>query len=173
MRLVGGAADRRNPGGDRHLGDDQPGDGAGRDAGGGLPRRGAAAAARIAKAVFGLVGRVGMAGAGRQVRIIPRTGVDIVDDQADRRAGGPAFVGAGEDPDPVRLLPGRGSGRKAGAAAVEPGLDILFGEGEAGRAAVDDRADGGAVALTPGGEAEDPAEAVPAHGSPSAPKAGA
>src|SRR6266436_537824 len=66
----------------------------------------AAAAAIIADAVFLPVGVVGVAGteAVGDVAVIPRALVDIVDHQVDRRAGGRALEGAGEDLDLVGLL---------------------------------------------------------------------
>jgi hypothetical protein len=67
---------------------------------------------------------------------------------------------AGKNLDLVQLLALRGVARLAGAALVEIRLDVGLGQGDAGRAAVDHAADGGAMALAPGGDAEQMAEGV-------------
>jgi hypothetical protein len=81
------------------------GDAAGGDAGRGLARRRAAAAAGVAQAVFQVVGDVGVAGAelGRDVAVVLGALVGVADHQLDRRAGGAALVGAREDLDRVLL----------------------------------------------------------------------
>src|SRR5690606_54037 len=75
------------------------GDAAGGDAHRGFARGGAPAAAIIADAVLRLIGEVGMAGAVLlgDFRIILGALIDILDDEADRRAGGHAFEHAGDD----------------------------------------------------------------------------
>ena len=153
-------------------GDHLAGDGAGGDAGGGLARRGTAAAAIVAQPVFRLVGEVGMAGAKlvADVGIVLRALVGVVDQERDRGAGGhragQALVdeGAGQDADAVILAALGGEARLAGAPAIEPGLDIGLGQRDAGRAAIDDAADGGPMALAEGGDPEEMAEAVVRHG---------
>ena len=77
---------------------------------------------------------------------------------------GRARKDAGQDADLVGLAALGHEARLAGAAAVEPGLDVGLGQRDAGRAAIDDAADGRAVALAPGGDAEEMAEAVVRHG---------
>src|SRR3546814_10337227 len=94
--------------------------------------------------------------------------VDIVDDQTDRCARRAAFENTGQNPDRIGLPPLAGEARAARPASVEPGLYILLAEGETRRAAVDDGADGGAVAFPPGRHAEQMSEAVEAHRSSSA-----
>ncbi len=131
----------------------------------GLARRGAAAAARVAHAVFQVVREIGMARTELlgDVAVVARALVHIVDLQGDRRAGGQPFIGAGQDAHGIRLGPLRGEARLAGAAAVEPGLDVGLRQTQSGRAAVDHAADGGAVALAPGRDPEQMTEAVMRH----------
>ena len=62
----------------------------------------------------------------------------------------------------VALLASRGEGALAGAATVELGLDEVEIKGNAGRTAVDDASDGGAVALAEGGQAKKGAKCI--HG---------
>ena len=87
----------------------------------------------------------------------------VLDQERDRRAGGQPFVDAGKDADGIRLLPLRDQFRLAGAAAVEKGLDVGLGEREPRRAAIHHAADRRPVALAPGGDAEQVAEAVVGH----------
>ncbi len=116
---------------------------------------------------FSSIGEIGMAGpeAARDVAVVLRPLVDILDHQRDRRAGGQALEHAGEDADLVGFLPLGGEFRLAGPAAVQPGLDIGLGQRNARRAAIDDAADRRPVALAPGGDAEQMAEAVVRHAS--------
>ena len=60
-------------------------------------------------------------------------------------------LGARVDGDAVLLVARGGDGRLARAAAVELGLDVGFGEGEARRAVLDDAGDGLAVRLSGAG----------------------
>ena len=99
-------------------------------------------------------------------RIVLGALVDIVDVERDRRAGRAPLEHAREDAGLVRLLALGGEARLAGAALVEERLDITLGQGQPRRAAVHDRAQRRAVALAPGGEAEDASEGVEAHYSP-------
>ena len=71
-----------------------------------------------------------------------------------------------QDLDLVGLLALGGELALPRPAAVEPGLDVRFGERDARRAAVDDAAERRPVALAPGGDAEEMAEAVVRHGRP-------
>src|SRR5262249_213810 len=68
---------------------DLPRDRAGGDAGCGLARRGASAAAVVAQSVFEVVGDVGVTGPVEipYVGIVLRALVDILDQERDRRAG--------------------------------------------------------------------------------------
>src|SRR5689334_14417981 len=92
--------------------------------------------------------------------IVARALVGVLDLQGDGRAGGHALEDAGEDADLVGFPALRDEFRLAGPALVEPGLDIGFRERDARRAAIHDAADGRAVRLAPGGDAEEMAEAV-------------
>lgn len=58
-----------------------------------------------------------------------------------------AVFGAGVDGDTVLFVAGGCDAGLAGAAAVELGLDVGLGEGQIGRAVVDDARDGLAVGL--------------------------
>src|SRR5688500_10957450 len=158
------AAELDEPGADRDFGNHEPSDGARGDARGGLAGRAAPAAAPVAEAIFGVIGIIRVPGAVRRpLAVIPGPSVDIVDDQADRRAGGAALERAGEDADLVGLPALRCQARGARPTGVEPGLDDALVQSEAGRAAIDERAVRRSVALAPGREAQYPAEAVPAH----------
>ena len=163
--INGNTADFNQIGGDFHAWHDLPCHRAGGHATCGFARRGAPATARIAQSVFGIIGIIGVAGPvfGGDVAIILRTLIDILDHQADRRAGGLSFIHARQDADFIRLLPLGGEFRLAGPALVEEGLDIGFGQDEPGRAAIDHRADRRAVAFAPGGEAQQVSECVEAH----------
>ena len=142
--------------------EDEPGDGAGRDPAGRFACRTPAAAARIAHAVFQLIGKIRVARpvALGNLAIVLRALVDIVDVQRDRRAGRRPLEHAGEDAHRIRLLPLRGEARLAGTAAIQPGLDLGLRQRNAGRAAIDDAADGRPVAFAPGRDPEQVAEAV-------------
>ena len=140
--------------------------GAGGDTRSRLARRGTAAAAMVAKAVFHLIGVVGVAGAvlPGDVAIVLGALVDILDQHGDRRAGGDERIAvldhAGEDLHLVGLAPLGDEAGLAGTTAVELLLDVLAREADAGRAAVDHAAERRPVALAPGGDAEEVAEAV-------------
>src|SRR5581483_5728449 len=104
------------------------------------------------------------------VSVVLRARVDIGDLERNRRAGGHLrarrLVGehAGEDAHLIRLLALRGEARLAGSPLVEIDLDVGLGERDAWRTAIDHAADGRPVALAPGGDAEEKAEAVVGHG---------
>src|SRR3546814_19643888 len=93
---------------------------------------------------------------------------DMFNDPTDRCSRRTAYENTGTNPDRTGLPPVAGEARAARPASVEPGLYILLAEGETRRAAVDDGADGGAVAFPPGRHAEQMSEAVEAHRSSSA-----
>ena len=143
------------------------GHGAGGHHGRGQPRRGAAAAARVADAVFAPIGVVGMAGAEglQDLPIVLAALVGVPDEQADRRAGGLALVDAGEDFHRIGFVALGDELGGAGAAAVQVGLDVGFAQAHAGRAAVDHAADGRAVGFTEVGDREEVSEGVAAHGA--------
>lgn len=134
------------------------GDGAGGDAADGLAGAAPAAAGRGLDAVLLEVCPVGVRGP----RVLVDGGVAVVlgalvlveHAQANRGAEGDAELGARLDLDAVLLVSRRGDGRLAGAAACHLRLDVGFGQGHAGRAAVDDAADGAAVGFTIAGGKE-------------------
>ena len=66
----------------------------------------------------------------------------------DRRAEGFPFKGAGEDFALVGLVTWSGDFGLAGTAAVEFDLEVGFGEGDEGRAAIDDDADATSMGFT-------------------------
>ena len=91
--------------------------------------------------------------------------VHILDEETDGGSGGDlaALVvrhDAGEDFHLVRLLPLGGEARLAGAATVEVDLEIRRLQRNQRGAAVHDAANGRAVALAPGGDAEQMTESV-------------
>ena len=114
-----------------------------------LARRGAAAAAIVAQAVFLLVGVVGVAGpeAVLDLLVVARALILVLDEQPDRRAGGLALEHAREDAHLVALAPLARELRGAGAAAVHVLLHVRLGERQARRTAVDDAAERGPVAF--------------------------
>src|SRR5439155_18136144 len=91
--------------------------------------------------------------------------VGIADQQADRRAGGAAFVDAGEDLRRIGLVALRHVPRGAGTTAVEFGLDVGLGQRHPGREAVDDPADRRPVALVEVGDAKEVTEGAAGHGA--------
>ena len=147
---------------------------AGGDTHGGLAGRRAAAAAIIADAVFHVIGVVRMAGPPfvADIAIILRAGIDILDQEADRCAGGDRTARtvilerAGQDTDLVGLLARGDMPARARAAQIQPGLEVVLGQGNAGRAAVDNRADGRSMAFAPGGDPEKVSERIVRHVEP-------
>ena len=151
---------------DRHGGtENRPGDGARGDPRGGLARRGAAAAAIVANAVFFPIRVVGMAGAKAigDVAVIFGALVGVFDQQLDRGAGCHSVEDAAQDADEVFLAPLRRKARLSGFALVEPALDVRLGERQARRNTVDDDADRGAVAFAPGREPEQGSKRIARH----------
>ena len=103
------------------------------------------------------------------VTIVLGTLVDILDHQADRRAGGDLFAlfiaeHAGENAHRVRFAPLGGEARLAGPAFVKPDLDIGLFERQVRWTAIYDTADGGPVGLAKGGHAKQVSEGVVRHG---------
>ena len=160
---------QRSPHG--NAGQDFSRDGAGRDARGGFARGRAAAAAIVAQAVFRLIGEVGVAGAELvlDLGIILGALVGVLDQQRDRRARRHLHTGlrmrhhAGKNLNRVRLLALGGEARLSGAAAIEILLDVLIGQRDQRRAAVDHAADRDPVALAEGRDPEHVAEGVEGH----------
>ena len=155
-----------------HLGQDFARDGAGRDARGGLARRGTSAAAIIAQAVFGLIGEVGMARAKLvlDLGIVLGALIGVLDQQRDRRSRRHLHAGlgmrhhAGQDFDRVRLLALGGEARLSRTAAIQIVLDVLIGQRDQRRAAIDHAADRDPVAFAEGRDPEQVAEGVVGHG---------
>ena len=152
----------------RHLAGDRPGCDPRRR----LARRGAAAAAIVADAVFCVIGIVGVAGTVLvlDLAIVLRPLIDVVDEDSDRRSGrhlparGLVDHHAGEDARLVRLAALGGEARDAGPAPVEFGLDVGRFERNSRRAAVDDAPDPRAMTFAEGGDAEEAPETVVGHG---------
>ena len=82
------------------------------------------------------------------------SGVVVADQHGNRGSGGPAFEHAGQDLGPIGLPSLSGEVALAGATAVQVGLQVVSRQGQARRAAIDDDADPGAMALAPSAEAE-------------------
>src|SRR5262249_13198092 len=132
----------------------------------GLSRAGAAAALPVADAVLRLVRVVGVRGTVEVAHLLVRFGprVLVAHQDQDRRAEGLAL----EDSRKYLAAVGFGAGRSESAltrpAAVELDLDLGRAERQPRGTAVDDHADGAAVRLTPGVNAEEMAEGR-AHGA--------
>ena len=148
------------------LGENRAGHRPGGHPGGGLAGGAAAAAAMVAMPVFQMVGHVGVAGAERpgDAVVVARSLIDVLDGDLDRRSGGLPLEHARQDSGGVRLLALRGVRGAARPAPVKPSLQGGLVQLHARRAAVDDHAQRGTVALAPGGEAENAPEGVEAHG---------
>ena len=71
----------------------------------------------------------------------------------------------GQDLHLVRFLALRGEARLAGPPLVEEALDVFGRQRNVGRAAIDDAADGRAMAFAEGGDAEQMAECIVGHGA--------
>ncbi len=138
------------------------GDGPSRHAADGFPGGTAPPTPRIAQTVLGLIGVVRVRGAEFVLHLIVRgrTGVRVADEQCDGRAGGAAFMDAGEDLDRVRFLPRRHDIALPRTPAVE--LDLYFrrGDGQVRGAAINYHANARPVAFAPGGDGKKFAEAI-------------
>src|SRR5690606_28502208 len=108
-----------------------------------LARRRTPTAARIAQAVLLPVGVVGVARPelARDRAVVLAALVGVAHQQRDRGAGGDALVHAAEDLDLVSLAPCRRMAGLAGGAPRQIMREILRGDRDAGRAAVDHAAD--------------------------------
>src|SRR6185369_8007516 len=100
------------------------------------------------------------------LRIVLAALILVLDQQRDRRARRLVLEHAGENLHGVRFTALGHEARLAGLAAVEPVLDPLGLQGDAGRRAIDHAADRRPMALAPGGEAEQMTEAVVRHDCP-------
>ncbi len=143
-------------------------DGTGGDAHHGLARRGAPAAAVVAKAVFLLVGVVGVTGTKPvlDLLVVARTRVGVLDEDADGRAGGAALEHTGEDLHRVGFVALTDELRRAGAAPVDVALQIGLAQLESRRAAVDDATQRGSVTLAEGRHREQSADRITRHTRP-------
>src|SRR5690606_20161172 len=130
-----------------------------------LACRGTTAAPIIPMPVLGLIGIIGVAGAKplADLAVVLGALVDVFDHQRHRSTGGTAFEHARQYPDLVRLATLRGKAGLTGPPAIKPTLKIRLIDGAAGGHAIDHAAARGAVALAPGREPEQPAEAVASH----------
>ena len=130
-----------------------------------LARGRTATAARVADAVFLPVGVVGMAGTERvgEFVVVLRARVDIADQQRDRRAGGAAFVDAGQNLDRIRLMALGRVATRAGRAAFEVRAKIFRRDRKPRRAAIDHAADRRAVAFAEGRDGQKFPERVAGH----------
>ena len=100
----------------------------------------------------------------RDRRIVPRPLILVLNQQADRCAGGHALEYTGQDPNLVGFLPLGGEFRLARPALVEPGLDVCLGQLQQRRAAIDHAANRRAMALAPCRDPEQMTETVVGHG---------
>ncbi len=94
------------------------------------------------------------------LRIIPGTLVGIVNDHADRRAGGAALEHARKDLHFIRLAALGGMSRLAGLAAVQVPLQVRLGQCQPGRTTVNDTAECRPVTLAKAGDCEQFAEGI-------------
>src|SRR5690606_33529974 len=142
-----------------------PGDCTGRHARGGFPRGGTTTAAIVAQAVFLLVAVVRVRGAEAvlDVAVVLRALVDVFDQQSDGRAGGAAFENTGENAHLIRFAALGGKARLARLAAIQISLQVLFRQGQPGRAAVHDAAERRPVTFAKGGDGEEVSNAVAGH----------
>jgi hypothetical protein len=152
---------------DADFADYQPRDSARRDPRCGFAGRTAPAAAIVAQAVFRVIGIVGVAGTigGGDLIIVFRTLVDVLDHQADRRAGRPSLEHARQDAHRIGFLPLSREFRRARTTLVEKWLDIGFAQRQPRRTAVNHGAERRPVRFAPGRKTEKMAEAVVAHES--------
>ena len=97
---------------------------------------------------------VGWARVRVHLRIVVRSVVLVVDHHRNGGAERLAVLGTGLYVDPVLLVTWGGQLGLAGSASGQLWLDVVCGEGHAGRHTVDDAANGLAVGLTVGGDAE-------------------
>ncbi len=132
---------------------------------GGFARRRTTAAARIANAVLLPIGVVRMAGTELlgDVAVVLAALISVADQQADRRAGGTAFVHAGQNLDLVGLATRRGVPALAAGTALQIMAELFRRDLQAGRAAIDDAADRRPVRFAEGGDGEQLAERIGTH----------
>ena len=119
----------------------------------------------IAKAVLLLIGVVGVARAEAilELLVVARARIGVLDQQADRRAGGAPFEHAREDAHRIALATLADEVRSAGAAPIDIALQIRLAERQPRRTAVDDAAERRAVAFAKAGDREQPADGIARH----------
>src|SRR5690606_19632990 len=141
------------------------GDRTGGDAHCGLTRGRAAAAAIITNPVFLVIRVVGVPGPETvlDLVIVASPLIDILDQQTDRGAGRHTLEDARKNLHGVRLAALRDEAGLAGAAAVQIFLNVLLGQREPGRAAVDDAAERRPVAFAEGRDGKELPERVAGH----------
>ena len=109
--------------------------------------------------ILGIGCEIRMPGPGRAALIISAAGVRIGNQDCHRGTGGTAFKNAADNPEGIGFLPG--SGNTAGRTAKSQlGSDKFLIHRDAGRKAVDDRADFGSVAFTEQCDGEGSAKGV-------------
>ena len=113
-------------------------------------------------AVFDVVGVIGMGRAELLCHFIVglRAEVLVLDPHRNGGAQCESFEGAGQDLNCVGFFAGSDDGRLTRATAVQVGLDVHFGQRQAGRAAIDDHPDAAAMRFAPGGDAEEVSKRV-------------
>ena len=95
---------------------------------------------------------------GLHLRVRRGSGVLVIDGYENRGAERFSLKNAAQDAAFVLFLTWSDDIALAGASPVKFYLDLLRGDGESGRAAVDDATDPAAMGLAPGGDAEQGAE---------------
>ena len=122
---------------------------AGGNASDGFAGGGASAAFRVAEAVFGDVGKIGVRGAELVAQFVVslRAVVGVAHEQGDWRSRGLSLIDAGEDFDAVAFVARSGKRALSGTAAVELGLDFFGGNRQLRGTAVDDDTDACSVAF--------------------------
>lgn len=156
--LVGGVGDAQDMAADAYPppAQDLAADGPGEHQGGGESAAEMAAAPHVViPAVPDVAGEIGVAGAGEdlEILIVPRTLVLVADDHGQGGAGGAAVQGAGQDSGDIALQASGGGFVPAGGAAGHLDADFLHVQRLPGGQAVQNAADGFAVALPENGEA--------------------
>src|SRR4029077_7377080 len=141
------------------------GHGTGGDAHHGLARRGTAATEMVAMAVLVRVGVIGVARAEAidEPVVVTRARVGVLDQQADRRAGGAPRVHAREDAHCVSLASLADEVGSSGTTAINVALQVGLRELEAGRTAIDNATKRRPVAFAEGRNREQATNRVARH----------
>src|SRR5690606_10065233 len=128
-------------------------------------RRCTAATTVVADAVFLLPGVVRMTGTKllRDIGVVARARIIVLDQERNRRARRHAFKDTGQYPHAIGFAALRSEPRGASAAAFEIVLDVVLGQRHARWAAIDDGNERGTVTFAGRGDAKALAEAVARH----------